>query len=278
LDLWLQTRSNPMDSTIARQYAQSCWSRINAINVIGIFEAADFSVARTQAVLQFALRSRNPVRKGSKQHCFPGQENRSMTSSFHLQPGQRRIRHLLQDNRGEDGSNPKHSPFFVHLLEVVNIKPDEDRLALCTGCGTPHGLKKCSGCHTARYCSRNCQKSDWKIHKKECKQDKLLYEEYQNELTGKAQIPNDYLNGERICHQKYDRNNMRFTKGTKVECILGEQLYGTGKVVEVLHEWEGLTHPYQVQLDWKTAHKMDMPYHMAQIWADWDCDYMIRKI
>ncbi|KAK3789481.1 hypothetical protein RRG08_042004, partial [Elysia crispata] len=29
-------------------------------------------------------------------------------------------------------------------------------------------LKKCGACKSIRYCSRACQKGDWKIHKTEC--------------------------------------------------------------------------------------------------------------
>ena len=35
------------------------------------------------------------------------------------------------------------------------------------GCGKP-GLSKCSGCRNIRYCSRECQKSDWRNHKQSC--------------------------------------------------------------------------------------------------------------
>ena len=40
----------------------------------------------------------------------------------------------------------------------------------CEGCGVIRkGLKKCGRCKVARYCSRECQSSHWKAHKKECK-------------------------------------------------------------------------------------------------------------
>lgn len=37
----------------------------------------------------------------------------------------------------------------------------------CDVCGTPTHLK-CSRCHTTHYCSRDCQKGDWKSHKLIC--------------------------------------------------------------------------------------------------------------
>jgi mitochondrial splicing suppressor protein 51 len=46
---------------------------------------------------------------------------------------------------------------------------------ICTSCQKPQStfpepLKRCGKCQTARYCSRDCQKSDWKTHKLTCGQ------------------------------------------------------------------------------------------------------------
>ena len=43
----------------------------------------------------------------------------------------------------------------------------------CAGCKKPQSeltipLKRCAKCQTQRYCSRECQKADWKVHKKVC--------------------------------------------------------------------------------------------------------------
>lgn len=279
LDLFNKKKANPCCASSARQYARECWERVNSINVSGVFEADDFSVSKTQSSLQEALRSRNPERQGNKQPCMPGQERRQITGMWNLQPGQRRIQGYLQDLRGESGPpHPDRPPFFMSLLEIINVKPDPQNLALCAECGTPQNLKKCSGCSSTWYCSRNCQKSGWKKHKKQCKKDKCLLQEYNNELDGKADVPAGYQAGERVWHRRYDPNNMRFQKGTKVECLIGDGIYGTGKVLEVLHEYDGKVHAYQVQLDRSAASRMGWPYHNAQIWADWDCDYQIREI
>lgn len=272
-------KSNPSDVDVVRRYNKACFSRSSAINVSGIFEADDFSVARTHAALQFALRSRNPERRGSKAPGKDGEESMNMNSSYSLQPGQRGVCHFLQDMRFEEGGGcPTPKPFFFRILEIVNVKPDEEQMALCVGCGTPNRLQKCSGCQTARYCSRECQKSDWKKHKKECKHDKVLYDAYRQELEKETKPPKDFIAGDRIWLKKYDPSKLRFAKGTKVECKIGDNVYGTGRVVEVLHECDGWTHAYEIQLDWTTAKKMGVPYHLAQVWADWDCDFMIRKV
>jgi hypothetical protein len=40
---------------------------------------------------------------------------------------------------------------------------------ICKVCRKEGKMKKCSGCLQARYCSAECQQSDWKKHKKSCK-------------------------------------------------------------------------------------------------------------
>lgn len=40
--------------------------------------------------------------------------------------------------------------------------------ALCDMCSKP-GPQRCQACHKSRYCSRECQKLDWPIHKLVCK-------------------------------------------------------------------------------------------------------------
>jgi hypothetical protein len=51
--------------------------------------------------------------------------------------------------------------------DVVFLSP------VCDACGCIHSpenpLKKCTGCGAARYCSRDCQKADWKQHRKRCR-------------------------------------------------------------------------------------------------------------
>jgi hypothetical protein len=37
-------------------------------------------------------------------------------------------------------------------------------------CGKGDGVRKCSKCKTVGYCGRDCQKQDWKNHKKVCAQ------------------------------------------------------------------------------------------------------------
>jgi splicing suppressor protein 51 len=40
----------------------------------------------------------------------------------------------------------------------------------CVSCSKVDNLKRCAKCHTAQYCSRDCEKNDWKAHKRVCAQ------------------------------------------------------------------------------------------------------------
>ncbi|XP_009121061.1 histone-lysine N-methyltransferase ASHR1 isoform X2 [Brassica rapa] len=51
-------------------------------------------------------------------------------------------------------------------VSVPNNNSSESR---CDGCFKTDGLKKCSGCQVVWYCGSSCQKSEWKLHRHECK-------------------------------------------------------------------------------------------------------------
>ena len=48
-----------------------------------------------------------------------------------------------------------------------------DMCEYCKAPTAPNQLKQCSNCQEVRYCSKPCQKSDWGIHKKSCKERNL---------------------------------------------------------------------------------------------------------
>ncbi|KAN0098384.1 hypothetical protein V8E51_014047 [Hyaloscypha variabilis] len=55
----------------------------------------------------------------------------------------------------------------------------------CANCSTPEidpekPLKPCAKCQTVRYCSRDCQKKDWKLHKKVCATAAQIYAQNAN--------------------------------------------------------------------------------------------------
>lgn len=56
------------------------------------------------------------------------------------------------------------------IMEIVKIDEGAnfvDQYASCNKATALDGktLLKCSGCRSTKYCSRGCQKLDWKIHK-----------------------------------------------------------------------------------------------------------------
>lgn len=67
---------------------------------------------------------------------------------------------------------------YSFLLESVNKNKRDYFLTLtgekykdiCLACGKKaNNMKRCSGCKVSNYCSKKCQKKDWKNHKPICK-------------------------------------------------------------------------------------------------------------
>jgi hypothetical protein len=59
---------------------------------------------------------------------------------------------------------------FAELKETtptINWQPSLFQCATCKQ--SPSNLMRCSGCMLVSYCSRDCQKKDWKAHKLFCK-------------------------------------------------------------------------------------------------------------
>ena len=70
-----------------------------------------------------------------------------------------------------DGTIP--DPIKLTHVHVVNGQFAERR---CGGCGiwqshTEVKLDRCSVCRLVYYCSKECQKQDWKAHKQCCKRE-----------------------------------------------------------------------------------------------------------
>lgn len=70
------------------------------------------------------------------------------------------------DTLSSDGSDDED-------FDVFDEFEDDAEENSCSGCGTPQSelgspLSHCAKCKTQFYCSRECQKNDWKFHKKSC--------------------------------------------------------------------------------------------------------------
>ncbi|KAL6515580.1 Histone-lysine N-methyltransferase ashr1 [Orobanche hederae] len=65
----------------------------------------------------------------------------------------------------------------------VPNKNKESPESKCEWCFSSTNLKKCSACHVVWYCSSKCQKSDWIMHRVECKALKKVDNERLKSLT-----------------------------------------------------------------------------------------------
>ncbi|KAF8198326.1 hypothetical protein K438DRAFT_1933655 [Mycena galopus ATCC 62051] len=132
-----------------------------------------------------------------KTEYIPGFEN-PMTS-FEFSPNdssepsnessgkQKSWRNVQWVNSGGDGYGPHaatfgdiadkipHKPSLKTSCEKCRVRPDQE--------GTGYSI--CASCKVSRYCSRECQKSHWKQHKKLC-QTRVKHVEIERGLEAKA--------------------------------------------------------------------------------------------
>ena len=55
------------------------------------------------------------------------------------------------------------------LLEVVQKEKErEKKEKACAACGKDDPVSRCSLCKHTRYCSVDCQRAHWKVHKQDC--------------------------------------------------------------------------------------------------------------
>ena len=60
----------------------------------------------------------------------------------------------------------------------------------CTACGKGgEALKKCNACKSVKYCSRQCQSSDWRKHKTRCDHLKERNAELLDDMMAKKMPP-----------------------------------------------------------------------------------------
>eukprot|EP00574_Skeletonema_japonicum_P014456 CAMPEP_0201732992 /NCGR_PEP_ID=MMETSP0593-20130828/30349_1 /ASSEMBLY_ACC=CAM_ASM_000672 /TAXON_ID=267983 /ORGANISM="Skeletonema japonicum, Strain CCMP2506" /LENGTH=455 /DNA_ID=CAMNT_0048226065 /DNA_START=8 /DNA_END=1375 /DNA_ORIENTATION=+ len=272
LDLYCEQKKNPNNVENARELAEACFEHRGGVNVNGSFRPGEFNLLERKLALAEALGSRNSTRNSVKTFAFPicnGLETAYI--------GQISVVTKKQDDRFGG---------FASFHETVNVKPDPRDATLCNQCGNPNDLKACARCHSAFYCSRECQALHWKAgHKKKCKKEMVAYEKYQDELKRNKADPNRFgISGEVILQRRYTPGKLRFKVGDKVECMIGPEQWGTGRIVRCLYREDGWpkskeSAPYQIKLDRKTADRVGIPpKYEPLIYSDWDDDIKVRKL
>lgn len=271
LDLFLKTRDEPNNNKVARELASRCFNRRHALNVMSPFRPQDFSLSERKLALAAALGSRNSTHQTKLFYSGPGLATAEI--------GQKHYVFKKEDDRFD------HMGGFTMFNETLNVKPDPKDATLCYNCGTPHDLKACSRCQSAVYCSRSCQSIHWDAsHKKKCKREKAAYDVYCEEVKTNRPNPNRFDNkGEIYRYKKYVEGNLRFRVGDYVECMMGEDQWGTGRIVKLYHREPGWPSdrpaaPYQIKLDRETANRVGISFQHAFIYCLWDDDYQIRKL
>ncbi|KAF2737373.1 hypothetical protein EJ04DRAFT_541889 [Polyplosphaeria fusca] len=82
----------------------------------------------------------------------------------------------------------------------------------CAVCHKTANLKKCAKCQTTLYCSRDCQKADWKVHKKICSQNAAGRSSSSSTefklKTLEKHIPNPYtrIDGNKYLHDRPEQD------------------------------------------------------------------------
>ena len=72
------------------------------------------------------------------------------------------ISNNFTDHKAEASSTSTASTKICASCAILEVDPEKP-------------LRPCSKCQTVRYCSRDCQKKDWKVHKKTCASAAQIY-------------------------------------------------------------------------------------------------------
>lgn len=74
--------------------------------------------------------------------------------------------------------NPRFEDILKHTSRVLGTGDANELPAgdVCASCGLKDGvgegsLKRCTGCQSALYCGKECQKKEWRGHKKTCQRE-----------------------------------------------------------------------------------------------------------
>ena len=79
-------------------------------------------------------------------------------------------------------------------------------MVCCFNCGIENATKKCAKCKSVWFCSKECQVIGWKEHKKDCKDEELLWtkEEEKEFYTKINALQNSYKNKFSVALNSYE--------------------------------------------------------------------------
>ena len=110
-------------------------------------------------------------------HITPNDLNREVEKRMGLETGtlddwnkNMVVMHICMDYMQAQSAVPRSDVKKTQAEKEKNEKMQKRTCSNCKKSGT--GFPKCSGCKRVYYCSRKCQKADWKRHKKVCKTKK----------------------------------------------------------------------------------------------------------
>lgn len=92
----------------------------------------------------------------------------SPCSYLHV-PNEPFINVLVQPTCGTDMCK-KAAEFMIEEMMNEVIDAAENREIRCVTCWKSENVKRCTKCMVVAYCGTECQKKDWKMHKKICAQ------------------------------------------------------------------------------------------------------------
>lgn len=110
----------------------------------------------------------DPLEKVNRRYAY------WLTANSSQQGSDGKLLKLLQEDNGlqlmletyRDRCVHGDSMYHSRLTSIVYSELVRDR---CRGCGKScASLHRCSACKSARYCSRNCQREHWKLHRSVC--------------------------------------------------------------------------------------------------------------
>lgn len=86
-----------------------------------------------------------------------------------LEKATKEVWHVCRMMTGHEGHLVMALGYGMTYEAFMDAMNGLDQAKSCDACGKECVPSKCGGCGKARYCGKECQKSDWKNHKEECK-------------------------------------------------------------------------------------------------------------